>query len=203
MSAIHFYLSTFLFLSIGFRALRLVQTIRKAHRQGRGMTSSRPIFWVMTAGYLIFLSTCGLEAFLELRPFSWGVSFAGLGLFLSALVLRERAMHDLGRFFSPDIEIRAQHHVVREGFYRFVRHPLLLCLMVEVLGLGLIFNAYFALISVGGGFYLPIVLLRKHLEEKVLLQSLGEEYRIYKREVGAFIPKPHVLFSLNRRSSHA
>ena len=111
-------------------------------------------------------------------------------------------MRDLGRFFSPNIEIRQTHYVIREGLYRYVRHPLLLCMAVEIVGLGLVFNAYHSLIWGGLCFYFPLIGVRWLLEEKELARSLGEEYRRYQEEVGAFIPKFSFLFKTDERSSH-
>jgi protein-S-isoprenylcysteine O-methyltransferase Ste14 len=203
MNAVHAYLITYLAVSTSFRIIRLVKAVSRARQQRRGLTSSRPIFWVMTGGYLLFLTSAAYEAWDPSHRFSWGWSFLGLGIYSAALGLREYAMRDLGRFFSPDIEIRSQHRVVREGFYGVVRHPLLLCLMLEIIGVGLLFNAYTTLIYVGGGFYLPIILIRKHLEEKALLKNLGGAYALYQREVGAFLPKPQFFFRAVRGTSHA
>ena len=183
------FLTTFLIGSLCFRLTRLVIAIRKAQSRDTGRTAARPIFWIMTLSYLIYLAFCGAEGFRRVGNFSWPVCAGGLLLYAGALALRERAMRDLGRFFSPDIEIRKEHQVVREGLYRYMRHPLLACMGWEIIGLGLIFNAYESLLVVGLGFYMPLILIRKSLEERTLVQSLGEGYRTYQREVGAFWPR--------------
>ena len=197
------YLAVFLSVSFAYRLSRLVVSIRKARRQGRGRTTARPIFWVMTASYLLFLGFGSWEALRRAAPYAWSISILGLLLYGSALLLRELAMRDLGRYFSPDIEIRSGHRVVRQGFYSWVRHPLLVCLMTEVVGLGLLLNAFWTLLFLGGGFYLPVILIRKHLEEKTLLEQLGEEYRLYQQDVGAFVPKWDTLFGIRRSLTHA
>lgn len=181
------YLTGFLILSLAFRFVRLRGAIRKA-REARGRTVARPIFWVMAGSYLIYIGLCAWEGF-RVAAFSFGASLIGLGLFVGSLILRERAMKDLGRFFSPDIEIRQEHRLIREGLYRYLRHPLLACMAMEVLGLGLVFNAYRVLLVIGFGVYLPLIGVRKSLEEKTLLKNLGDEYRVYRDQVGAFIPR--------------
>ncbi len=185
----HFLLGVFLIGSTLFRMTRLVIAIRKARRTGHGKVVSKPIFWVMTASYLVYLSFCAKEGWTRSAPFSLAVFLTGTGLYLFALALRELAMRDLGRFFSPNIEIRQSHRVVREGLYAYLRHPLLLCMALEIVGVGLVFNAYRSLVWLGLGFYFPLIGARWFLEEKELVKSLGEEYRHYQREVGAFIPK--------------
>src|SRR6266700_3880219 len=196
------YLVVFLSASFIYRLTRLIVSIRTARRQGRGRTTARPIFWVMTASYLLFLAFGAWEALRRAEPYAWSLSILGFLLYVSALLLRERAMRDLGRYFSPDIEIRSGHRVVRQGFYSWVRHPLLVCLMVEVAGLGLCLNAVWTLLFLGVGFYLPVILIRKRLEEKTLLEQLGEDYRLYQQEVGAFVPKWHIVSGLRTGFRH-
>ncbi len=189
MSSVALYLLAYLLISLTFRITRLVMVIRHSRRQGRGSMAAKPIFWVMTYSYLLFIAICGAEAFQTQRPFQWSVSLGGLSLYVLALSMRERAMQDLGRFFSPDIEIRKEHKVIRQGLYRYVRHPLLTCMGFEIIAVALVFNAYYSGLVLGLGFYFPLLWIRKTLEEKKLLQTLGSNYRLYCQDVGAFWPK--------------
>lgn len=192
MTSACFLLTLFLVGSLGFRLTRLLVAIRKAKSKNPGRTSARPIFWVMTVAYLTYIALCYSEGLRHADAFSGLVSVLGFFIYIGALVLRERAMRDLGRFFSPDIEIRNKHQVVREGLYRYMRHPLLACMGWEIIGVGLVFNAYSSLLWMGLGFYMPLIGVRMLLEERTLVHSLGESYRIYQREVGAFWPKLNV-----------
>jgi protein-S-isoprenylcysteine O-methyltransferase Ste14 len=191
MTSLRPALLVFLVMSFCYRIARLVAVIRRTRRQPRGSVAARPIFWVMTVSYVIFLGCCTREAFESGRWLSWRVSLAGLILYLAALMLREKAMADLGRFFSTDIEIRTKHQVIRQGFYGYVRHPLLVCMAIEIVGLALVFNAYLTLFVGGIGFYFPILIIRQRLEERKLLDSLGAHYRRYQQDVGAFWPRLH------------
>jgi protein-S-isoprenylcysteine O-methyltransferase Ste14 len=202
MTSARLFLAVFLFGSLSFRLARLTVAIHKAKSHGTGRRAARPIFWIMTISYLIYLAFCGREGFQRAGAFCWPVSALGLLFYAGALALRERAMRDLGRFFSPDIEIRKAHQVVREGLYRYMRHPLLVCMAGEILGLGLIFNAYASLLFVGLGFYLPLIVVRKTLEERALIEALGEAYRAYQREVGAFWPRLGTVLRPKRGPSH-
>jgi len=201
MSLARLFLTVFLSISLSFRLIRLLIAIRSAS-QGAGQTTARPIFWIMTISYLIYLTFCAHEGFQRAMNFSWPVCAIGLLLYSSALILRERAMKDLGRFFSPNIEIRPSHQVVREGLYRYMRHPLLACMGLEIVGLGLVFNAFHSLMAIGFGFYMPLILVRQWLEERTLLAQLGEAYRTYQREVGAFWPRMELIFRAKRGWRH-
>jgi len=196
------FLLAFVVIGLGFRMARLVFVIRNSKSRDTGRVTARPIFWIMTMTYLIYIAFCSHEGLGHGHRFSWGVSGLGLFLYAGALSLRELAMRDLGRFFSPDIEIRQGHRVVREGLYRHMRHPLLACMGLEILGLGLVFNAYLSLLWVGLGFYLPLILIRKTLEERTLLEVLGESYKQYQREVGAFWPHLSGFSNIKRGVRH-
>jgi len=192
------YLAWFLVLSLAFRITRLIVAIKNSKARGRGFTTAPAMFWVMTVGYVCFLILGGWEGFSRASHFSWAISISGLCLYAAALLLRERAMSDLGRFFSPDIEIRQQHQVVREGLYRHMRHPLLACMGLEIIGVGCVLNAYWTLVVIGIGFYFPLIVIRKTIEEKALLKSLGEAYRSYQEEVWAFFPKKLLPLKIER-----
>jgi protein-S-isoprenylcysteine O-methyltransferase Ste14 len=197
------YLTGFLITSTIFRITHLVFAVRKARSHNRGRTSARPIFWVMTGSYLLYLGVGSWESLRRAEPISWAISLLGLFLYVAALILRNRVMADLGRFFSPDIEVRPGHRVIREGFYAWVRHPLLVCMVVELMGLGLFLNAFRTLLFLGVCGYLPLIRVRQYLEEKTLLHQLGDEYRIYQRDVGGLLPRWRVFMELQRSYLHA
>jgi protein-S-isoprenylcysteine O-methyltransferase Ste14 len=123
----------------------------------------------------------------------WWISAFGMVLHVSSVVLRKAAIRTLGRFWSLQVEIRSQHRLVHEGAYRFVRHPIYSAIILEVLSIPLVANAWctlgFALVT-----HVPLVLWRMRCEEDALMEKFGEAYRLYQREVGALVPR------LKRRS---
>jgi protein-S-isoprenylcysteine O-methyltransferase Ste14 len=93
----------------------------------------------------------------------------------------------LGRYFRAVVHIQEDHHVVRAGPYRVLRHPSYTGLLVGLLGIALLFGNYasavvFELLVIVG------VLYRIRVEERVLLDGLGEEYAAYMRETSRLIP---------------
>jgi len=59
--------------------------------------------------------------------------------------------------------------------------------MVEILGVPLIPNSYYAF-YLALLVYVPLLFLRICLEERVMAETLGEEYLRYKEEVSRFLP---------------
>ncbi|SHM46009.1 MULTISPECIES: methyltransferase family protein [Streptomyces] len=108
------------------------------------------------------------------------VAWAAVGLRLWAIVT-------LGRFFRGTVHIQHGHRVVSSGPYRWVRHPAYTGILVAGLDLALltdnvvsalVFTAC-ALIAVG---------YRIHVEERMLLDALGEEYGSYAARTRRLIP---------------
>jgi len=77
--------------------------------------------------------------------------------------------------------------VVSSGAFRYVRHPLYLASILLYLGLAVSTASLFslALLVVIFVFYNYIA----SYEEKLLSQRFGEEYRVYKKKTGKWVPR--------------
>ena len=112
---------------------------------------------------------------------------AALALMLCGLALRWSAILTLGKFFTVDVAIRPDHEVIRDGPYRFMRHPSYSGLLIAFLGFGAMFANWASIVGV----MVPItlgVLQRVVREEQVLRTSLGEAYEVYARSTKRFLP---------------
>jgi protein-S-isoprenylcysteine O-methyltransferase len=112
---------------------------------------------------------------------------AGVGVFVLGAALRWWAIWHLGRFFTVDVALAADHQVVQDGPYRWVRHPSYTGLLLEFLGLALVPGAWSSLLIV----MLPIVVAlwyRIRVEEQALLDHLGEPYQSYMKLTRRLIP---------------
>jgi protein-S-isoprenylcysteine O-methyltransferase len=111
----------------------------------------------------------------------------GVALFVAGLVLRWYAIVYLGRFFTVDVAIAADHRVVDSGPYRFVRHPSYGGALLAFLGLGICFGNWVSLVAVT----LPIAsafMRRIVVEESALGDALGESYAAYARRTKRLVP---------------
>lgn len=135
---------------------------------------------------LIYLAT-GAEYFWLHREVNWPVMAIGLILFVTSLALRLTAIRTLGRFWSLHLEIRPNHELVRDGIYRYVRHPAYLAIMLEVVAIPLVVNSYYTLL-LSLGLYLPVLLWRWRCEEREMIGKFGGQYIRYCKEVPAFVP---------------
>jgi protein-S-isoprenylcysteine O-methyltransferase Ste14 len=100
---------------------------------------------------------------------------------------RAYAIRQLGRYFTPEVAIRPDQHVVDQGLYGFLRHPSCTGTLTTILGYGL---------ALSDGFSLAIMLVlpglayssRMRVEEAALREAFGDEYRDYMRRTKRLIP---------------
>ena len=122
-----------------------------------------------------------------LLPRGAAFAAAGLCLMLVGEGLRIAAIRTLGRFFTMWVTVVAGHRVVREGLYRFVRHPAYTGWFLLSLGVGVFFGSLIGVL--GTSLFVVVLGIRIRVEEAALEGELGEEYRVYRREVPSrFLP---------------
>jgi protein-S-isoprenylcysteine O-methyltransferase Ste14 len=156
------------------------QAVRGEKRQGWSVA----YFTVIHTA--IFIGTAVEYFWLQRDMVGWLTALGGV-LFSVSLVVRLAAIRALGRFWSVHLEIRQEHKLVTEGIYRYVRHPAYSAIMLEVVSVPLVGNAYgmllLALLA-----YVPVLLWRWWCEEGEMVAKFGETYRAYQRAVPAFLP---------------
>ena len=115
------------------------------------------------------------------------VFWVGIALILAGLLLRWYAIAVLGRLFTVDVAVHADHAVVRSGPYRYVRHPAYSGMLLTLLGIGLALGNALGLLALLGlagiGFGKRIA-----AEEAILAAALGEPYRRYMRDTSRLVP---------------
>jgi protein-S-isoprenylcysteine O-methyltransferase len=123
------------------------------------------------------------QAHVEFLP---QLDILAIALFALGLALRWASILYLGRFFTIDVNVAADHQVIDSGPYRFVRHPSYSGLLLIWLAIGM---------STGNALALLVIMLpgvgllhRIKIEESVLAESLGACYREYMQKTKRLIP---------------
>lgn len=121
------------------------------------------------------------------------LSWLGVLIFMSGLVFMIGGWYSLGECFSTDAEVLEGHKVRRNGLLSLVMHPAYSGIIQCCLGTSLAaVSLPAALIAVA--VVAPLWLRRAKYEEKLLLESLGPDYKQYgeemrwRRLVPRFIP---------------
>lgn len=115
------------------------------------------------------------------------VTIAGIIFILLGGGLRWWAILTLGHYFTFDVAVRATQKVVQSGPYRFVRHPAYSGTLLSLLGIGLTLASWAGLVAVLAGALIGL-LYRVRVEEKALIDGLGQPYVDYMRRTKRFIP---------------
>lgn len=126
-----------------------------------------------------------LEYMLYLKQ-NFAVTVTGISLVLIGTGLRAWSIWTLGKYFSPHIEIKNNHQLIKTGPYRLIRHPAYAGNILQAIGIPLILNAY---LSLGISVVLIILFLyRLKFEEEVLVREV-KGYRDYIKRTDRLIPK--------------
>jgi len=127
--------------------------------------------------------------FLQLQGmvYRFGVASAvGLALFLAGVSLRAVGKRTLAKSYSYVLKAGQQKQIVKHGVYRFIRHPIYLAAMLYTLGTPLIFSSLLGFLVIL--FFIPCLLYRIGIEEKMLIQEFGNEYIEYRKSTKKLIP---------------
>lgn len=150
------------------------QRLRLRERPGRD-----PSRFVLAA--MLGLSIYGAIRVGQADPVPWPDGrvwpfVGGISLIAAGIGLRAWSIATLGRFFQYRITVQAQHRVVADGPYRYVRHPSYSGIALVLIGIALAAGDVLSLVIVVvlGGFGLAV---RIRAEERQLTNALGHEYQ--------------------------
>ncbi|HEX6484219.1 MAG TPA: isoprenylcysteine carboxylmethyltransferase family protein [Ktedonobacteraceae bacterium] len=111
----------------------------------------------------------------------------GVILILLGVALRWYAIWTLGGYFTRDVAVSTNQKVVQNGPYRSIRHPAYSGTFLTMIGVGLAMTNWASLIALLVC-VLPGHLYRVHVEEKALIQTIGQPYVEYMHRTRRFIP---------------
>ena len=93
----------------------------------------------------------------------------------------------LGKEWSPQLQLREEHHLVTIGPYRRACHPLYTAMFGYSASLGVVttnwFFVPFAVVAI------VFTFARSPKEEQMMIGEFGDEFRAYMQKTGRFFPK--------------
>ena len=121
------------------------------------------------------------------ESFAIFVYYSGIGLICGGLIIRWIAILTLKKAFTVNVSISEDQRLVKFGIYKYIRHPSYLGSLLSFLGLGIVFNNWITFAVI----FIPILisfLYRISVEEKVLIDAFGNQYREYVKCSKRLIP---------------
>jgi protein-S-isoprenylcysteine O-methyltransferase Ste14 len=120
-------------------------------------------------------------------PFHPLQALLGVAVLIGALALFYRTHRDLGRAWSVTLEIREEHRMVTHGIYARLRHPMYAAFWLWALSQALLLPNWIAGLSGLVGFG-TLFFCRVGHEERMMLETFGEEYRAYMARTKRIVP---------------
>jgi protein-S-isoprenylcysteine O-methyltransferase Ste14 len=114
------------------------------------------------------------------------LNIAGATMFIIGLIISISAHLTINTNYSWTLEIREGHTLVENGLYKYVRHPIYLGTFIRVIAIP-IYSSSLAgfLISL---LSLPLLNYRISIEERMLVEEFGEEYKQYRERTWKIFP---------------
>ncbi|MDA1162474.1 MAG: protein-S-isoprenylcysteine O-methyltransferase [Planctomycetota bacterium] len=117
-----------------------------------------------------------------------GAHAYGLVFMIVGLWLFWRSHVDLGLNWSPTLETREGHEIVKHGVYRRIRHPMYSAIWLFSIAQGLLLNNWLAGWAVVLAFAV-MYFLRTPKEEEMMIDHFGSAYKDYMAETGRLFPR--------------
>ena len=114
------------------------------------------------------------------------VNLVGLGLFFTGVAIRRVAKRTLGKYYSYGLRTMKKQELIKHGIYEHIRHPTYLAMLIYSPAIPLSFSSLYGFLLMLG--LIPCTLYRIRIEESMLLEKFGDEYREYMRQTKKMIP---------------
>lgn len=93
-----------------------------------------------------------------------------------------------GKMWSAVVTVKAEHRIIKTGPYTLTRHPIYTGMLLAVVGTVLVRDTVASLI--GCALITTGFVLKLRQEERMLTGHFGDDYRVYREQVPALIPRP-------------
>lgn len=180
---------------IGFVASNVIRLPHQQQNQQNIITDDRKTPLEKGLLLLVFLGMIVLPLVYVFSPWlnfanyesPWWSTILGTLSFAIALWLFWRSHQDLGKNWSPTLQVREGHTLITNGIYQSIRHPMYTSIWLWCIAQALLLSnwiAGFAGIITFGIMYI----IRIGNEEQMMLDQFGEEYRLYQQRTKRLIP---------------
>jgi len=153
--------------------------------------SSRYLIMISLSFFLPSLNYLITKDGRELGAYTFGyplLNLFGLFLIFFGLTIHIVSMFTLRKQWSPNIQFNENHALIKNGIYKYIRHPIYLSILIELLGFCVALSNWLSFLII----LLPNLLCfsyRIYAEEKALVSIFGDSYLNYIKTTKRLIPK--------------
>lgn len=142
---------------------------------------------IVASSILVFISPLANHFNLCEFNHSIVVGIIGLTLSIMGVTIRIVGMTTLGRFYTRTLKEVENHKLVTNGIYKYLRHPGYAGTILIFIGASLASGNIISFIVVTF-LILSTYLYRIYVEEKMLIEIFGEQYKKYQKSSKKIIP---------------
>jgi protein-S-isoprenylcysteine O-methyltransferase Ste14 len=140
---------------------------------------------------MVFISALAVTAydFVELQRMTYNfeaVNILGYSLVLIGFTLLINARRTLGKSFAFDLSSSHKRELIKNGIYKHIRHPIYLAIILLCGGIPLLFSSLYGFVIMLC--FIPCLLYRIGIEESMLIEEFGDEYREYMKKTKKLFP---------------
>jgi len=143
------------------------------------------LYGLITVGYALSFS---IGATRIGRIYDWNTFFAiGMSLIVIGFMIRIHSILTLKQYFTYSVAKVENHKIIKTGLYKFIRHPGYLGQLIIFVGISISISNWLSILVM----MIPIIagyLYRIRIEEKFMLEQLGEDYLNYQEQTKRIIP---------------
>ncbi|MHA2370704.1 MAG: methyltransferase family protein [Candidatus Hodarchaeales archaeon] len=140
------------------------------------------VMWIVQVAAIILAEWAIFQEDVQIAKHSLILGFS-LTLIVLGIFLFFWSQYHLLRHWSHWIPTK----VVREGPFRWIRHPVYVGLYAVILGFGLLLSSLATFVV--SACFLPFWIFQSFSEERQMLELFGDDYRGYQSTVGMVFPK--------------
>jgi len=143
------------------------------------------LYGLITLGYALSFS---IGATRIGRIYDWNTFFiVGMALFVFGFIIRVHSLLTLKQYFTYSVAKVENHKIIETGLYKFIRHPGYLGQLLIFIGISTSISNWLSILAM----MVPITLgylYRINVEERFMLEQLGEDYSNYQERTKRLIP---------------
>jgi protein-S-isoprenylcysteine O-methyltransferase Ste14 len=143
------------------------------------------LFSLITAGFALSFYTGATKTG---RIDHWNTFFAiGMGLVVTGLIIRIHSILTLKQYFTYSVAKVENHKLIETGLYKFIRHPGYLGQLIIFIGISTSMSNWLSILLM----MIPVILgylYRIKVEERFMVEQLGDEYLNYQGRTKRIIP---------------
>ncbi len=134
---------------------------------------------------LIWAFTPWFDHYIMVLP-EWS-RWAGVSLAVLSIGMAWWAHTTLGVHWSPILQLRKDHKLVKTGPYKYMRHPMYAQIWLWVIAQWLMMANWMGFIGVIT--WAVLYVIRTPAEEQMLIEEFGDAYKAYIKTTGRILPK--------------